>query len=634
MLLHRQYEIFSAEQKEMFQSVWIPGNYEVRHSCARENVHQPSAIQSHGYILVMDKDTYDITQVSGNVTDLGYTYDDLFAKNLRNIIENFGSLEKIPPQVREFKPMVSFPLEFGVGDLRETFTAQFHVRGKWAFLEFERPVTQTASAQSEADITLQTFTQQLSSAKDIAEGCRLLTDMVQELTGHDRVMAYIFHPDWHGEVIAETLQPGAKVSSFRGLHFPEYDVPRQARACFIRNLYGYTPQIRHHEVQLVPLECPIHQDRPDMTLVSLQAKSPGNTQYYLNMGVGAVLHYSILVNGKLWGLVACHHCAGPKFVPFDLRVAVTKAVESFSIFVKEKEREKGTQASLASQPARQRILRMLEEGSGLRAALASPQSNILDVLECSGAAVAFGNKVHRFGTRPTAKQIQSLVEYVSVECKGWLCTGDLSQEWQEAMNFFEPELSCLAHCNAVLSVAHRVCVMWFPMPTDVEREWGGDPTSSYTKYGMRARVDFSPCLQSTSIPARPWSDAEQDVARALMEDVSIRHPPPGHTSGTDLPADCPDESSTTAGPRSPLLGVYGEGGPSGSSTVPPVASNEPRDGVAGPSSPSSRIPNQTPGGTSGGHVSGGGCWPFGNLFRNTDETASLISAASRSPNSQ
>ena len=247
VLLHRQYETVSAKTKERLQTMWIPGNVEVRHSCAKENLHTPSCIRSHGYLVVMDRETFVITQVSSNVTELGYAYEDLLTKNLTELIEKsmIADLQKIPAEVREFKPMVSFPVEFGVGDLRETFTAQHHVRGNWGFLELERPVMQTASAQMKTNILVRTFSQQLTGVKDIAEGCQLLTKVVQEATGYDRVMAYMFHPDWHGEVVAETLRPGTGVISFKGLHFPEHDIPPQARACFIRNIYTHAPEVMH-----------------------------------------------------------------------------------------------------------------------------------------------------------------------------------------------------------------------------------------------------------------------------------------------------------------------------------------------------------------------------------------------------
>jgi hypothetical protein len=41
----------------------------------------------------------------------------------------------------------------------------------------------------------------------------------------------------------------------------------------------------------------------------LRSVSPIHIEYLRNMGVGASLSISILVDGKLWGLFACHHYA-------------------------------------------------------------------------------------------------------------------------------------------------------------------------------------------------------------------------------------------------------------------------------------------------------------------------------------
>ena len=74
----------------------------------------------------MSDEAADAAALTYLLTDLGYTYDDLLSKKLRDVI-NMDDMKKIPIQAREFKPMVSFPVDFGVGNLKETFTGQFHV---------------------------------------------------------------------------------------------------------------------------------------------------------------------------------------------------------------------------------------------------------------------------------------------------------------------------------------------------------------------------------------------------------------------------------------------------------------------------------------------------------------------------
>jgi light-regulated signal transduction histidine kinase (bacteriophytochrome) len=52
----------------------------------------------------------------------------------------------------------------------------------------------------------------------------------------------------------------------------------------------------------------------------LRSVSPIHVEYLQNMGVAASMSVSIVINGRLWGLLACHHMA-PKRVPYSVRLA-------------------------------------------------------------------------------------------------------------------------------------------------------------------------------------------------------------------------------------------------------------------------------------------------------------------------
>ena len=49
-----------------------------------------------------------------------------------------------------------------------------------------------------------------------------------------------------------------------------------------------------------------------MVPVGVRSVSPMHIQYLQNMKVRATFVVSIMVDGELWGLVACHHYSGPK----------------------------------------------------------------------------------------------------------------------------------------------------------------------------------------------------------------------------------------------------------------------------------------------------------------------------------
>ena len=126
-------------------------------------------------------------------------------------------------------------------------------------------------------------------------------------------MVYRFAPDWSGEVVAEALEDGVK--SYLGTHFPASDIPKQARELYTRKLLGFIPDVTYSPVPLLALE-----DGPplDMSHCVLRSVSPIHLEYLRNMGVAATLTVSLVIGGKLWGMIACHH-GKPWFRPFAFR---------------------------------------------------------------------------------------------------------------------------------------------------------------------------------------------------------------------------------------------------------------------------------------------------------------------------
>ena len=69
------------------------------------------------------------------------------------------------------------------------------------------------------------------SSRDLAKRA---ADIVQGLTGFERVMVYEFDEEWNGRVISESRN-GPNTDSFLGLHFPHTDIPKQARELYVLN---------------------------------------------------------------------------------------------------------------------------------------------------------------------------------------------------------------------------------------------------------------------------------------------------------------------------------------------------------------------------------------------------------------
>ena len=84
--------------------------------------------------------------------------------------------------------------------------------------------------------------------------------------------------------------------------------------------------VNYEPVPLVPRLFPPTGDELDMSMSWLRSMSPLHLQYLKNMGVTATLVVSLVREGKLWGLIACHHYS-PKRLPYSMRAACDLVAE-------------------------------------------------------------------------------------------------------------------------------------------------------------------------------------------------------------------------------------------------------------------------------------------------------------------
>jgi light-regulated signal transduction histidine kinase (bacteriophytochrome) len=128
----------------------------------------------------------------------------------------------------------------------------------------------------------------------------------RDLVGYDRVMVYKFDPDGHGKIIAEARDP--RLESLLGHHYPATDIPQRARELYLRNRLRVLVDVDYEAAALVPRQLPgPAMGELDMSMCHLRSMSPLHLQYLRNMGVTATLVVSLVREGKLWGLMACHH---------------------------------------------------------------------------------------------------------------------------------------------------------------------------------------------------------------------------------------------------------------------------------------------------------------------------------------
>ncbi|XP_072955917.1 phytochrome C [Typha angustifolia] len=355
--------------------------------------------------------------------------------------------------------------------------------------------------------------------------CDVLVREVSDLTGYDRVMAYKFHEDEHGEVIAECKR--SDLEPYLGLHYPATDIPQASRFLFMKNKVRVICDCSAPPVKVI-------QDRKlaePLTLCGSTLRAPHgcHAQYMANMGSIASLVMSITINEddddtgddqqpkgrKLWGLVVCHHTS-PRFVPFPLRYACEFLLQVFGI-------QLNKEVELAAQAKEKNILRtqtllcdMLLRDAPIGIFTQSP--NVMDLVNCDGAALYYRNQFWLLGITPSEAQIKDIAAWLQEYHDG--STGLSTDSLIEAGYPGAVALGDAICGMAAIKISSKDFIFWFRSHTAKEIKWGGAKDEPSDRNGegwkMHPRSSFNAFLEVVKHRSLRWEDVEMDAIHSLQ----------------------------------------------------------------------------------------------------------------------
>ncbi len=280
-------------------------------NCADEPIHIPGSVQPHGALLFFTLDgrlegwSANAPAMLGLALELGAPYAALALPP--------AALELLLDYVGPGDPDVTpsmVPVSIGGAD----FDCIVHAAFGRVVAEFEQRIV-TADQVAQFAVRAHASIDRLRRQKTIEGLLASAVDQIREFTGFDRVMAYRFRPDDSGDVVAESRRDD--IVPYLGQRYPASDIPAQARRLYVLNTLRSIIDVNDTMVPLLgaPDALPL-----DMSHGVLRSVSPIHIEYLKNMGVGASMSVSIVINGRLWGLIACHHMSR-RLVPYSIRMA-------------------------------------------------------------------------------------------------------------------------------------------------------------------------------------------------------------------------------------------------------------------------------------------------------------------------
>ena len=281
-------------------------------SCADEPIHLPGSIQPHGALLFFHMDgrlegwSANAPALLGFDPALGASFD---ALPLPGAAHELIGLCMGPRDEEDSAPAVS-SLSINGAD----YDCVVHCANGRIVAEFEARETPAEEVVLFA-VKAHGSIDRLRRQKTIDGLLDAAVRQVRDFTGFDRVMAYRFRPDDSGDVVAEARRED--LTPYLHQRYPASDIPAQARRLYLLNTLRMIADVDYNAVPLLgePGAAPL-----DMSFAVLRSVSPVHVEYLRNMGVGASMSVSIVINGRLWGLIACHHMSR-KVVPYAIRMA-------------------------------------------------------------------------------------------------------------------------------------------------------------------------------------------------------------------------------------------------------------------------------------------------------------------------
>lgn len=492
-------------------------------NCDREPIHIPGLVQPYGFVLCLDETTRQIVQVSDNVeAHVGISVDQLLGKGLERLLNPAQLAEVLPlwPTLTEAAKLLGVRLDYVVS--KPLFKLIMHRYDGLLWLEFEPVADQEALPLDLA--ALNATLSQMLTASTVLEFCQHAVEEVRALTGFARVGMYRFAPDESGEMIAEAKR--ADLDPLLGLHYPATDIPQQARAMYLKNWLRFIPDVDYQPAPLVPVRNPATGRPPDMTYSVLRSVSPIHIQYLKNMGVAATMTISIMQEGRLWGMLMCHHDS-PRLVSYELREMCLFIGKTFSALLRTKEQLEQHAYQLRMQQAQARLFEQVSLQANFLEGLYQQPTTLLDVLDCGGAAIVFEGEVITLGNTPTAAEIKELAAWLRPRAPQDVFHTDSYAR----LHPMGRALRATASGILAIALAQEAgdYIFWFRPERLQTVTWAGKNEKVQKmedgQLFMSPRQSFAAWSQEVENTAAPWQPLELEAAKELrlhIADVRLK----------------------------------------------------------------------------------------------------------------
>lgn len=482
--------------------------------CHDEPIHIPGYIQSFGYLIGIETTSLTISFFSENISDVFKIErcEDLFGKKLSQF-----------PEV--FQTVIDSDIFKDAGFLskreNETYFDKITVAGKqyhfsvfrandYIFLEFEavyeNPNKRITNKYDNFYI--------IDNEQEIWDQ---LLNTISNIINYDRIMVYKFMSDGSGKVISE--KTNNHLESYLGLHYPEHDIPRQARELYKKKRKRIFSDVYSHPVRILSRSG----KSVDLTFAASRAMSPIHGQYIKNSGASSSFSISIIIDDQLWGLVTCQN-SEPKHIDLEDRVQAgiftVLASNAYSSFKSKKELEYRIDLNEKLYALKSEFL---EHGS-LFESLDFNKSELRLMPKADGLAIISDNEIVTDGITPDREIINNIVNWAYENTSdNVFISNSFLKDYGSELNLNSDTAGIIIY---FVERSKKEILIWFRKEFDEHINWAGNPErkiETFSKNGEEIRTvspreSFQVFTENIKGKSKRWSSKNQ-IAVHLIRDL-------------------------------------------------------------------------------------------------------------------
>ena len=474
-------------------------------NCEDEEIQFLNEIQPFGYLIRIHKESHQIEFYSKNI-------DELFQISAENVLN------------QDINQLYNFELDFDeVLNLDQGEFCRTHLKinsktyhltsyhlDELIYLELEELII------LENRLAYYNFSEQILYSKSIDATWDRLISSIKKLINYDRVMLYKFLEDGSGVVIAEEIDNG--LDSYLGLRFPEFDIPKQARQLYLEKKSRLVADVNSNRISLIATN---HQ-KINLMYSSVRALSPIHLQYLRNANCAASFSISIVINEKLWGIVACQN-SEPKFIPNQVRLQTELLTRQARLtYVNFKATERLKFQNYFNETAIKLKENLLTE-ENLQQSMNNNLKEVLNLTKANGIALVNFDDVFVEGETPDKDEILRIKEWAFKRNSARLFTSNTFYlDYGQELNL-SPNSAGVMFC--FLNQTYEHFIIWFKKEQVQTLNWAGEPNKikhveivdGDEILSFSPRTSFKIWQENIKNKSFIWLDKEKYVAKEVIK---------------------------------------------------------------------------------------------------------------------